>query len=119
MSQGIQGVESRRIIDDAFEGMVQQGVVQQRTIKLEGETKQDLQYMVLRKGAAGFEGEAYKLVTSIDNNYSYTNTMTRNRDYDDFIPYNVEVYRKVDHKGGYFEYATSYNWQREKPVATG
>jgi len=90
MSENIVGVESRRVIDDAF--------------VTTGRRDSD-DYMLLRRDSTGPERAAYGRVSAIDNNYSYMNTATRNRDYDNYDPVDIDVYRGRD-------YATSYNWDR-------
>jgi hypothetical protein len=61
--------------------------------------------MTLRRDSTGPERDYYGRVTSIDNNYSYTNTAVRSGDYDDYSPVDVDVWDGP-------EYATSYNWER-------
>ena len=103
MSENIEGPESRRVIDDAF-------------TDLSGSTRGD-GWMLLRRDSTGPERRHYDRVSGIDNNYSYTNTATRNRDYDNYDPVDIDVYRRNmrrDDGRDDLDYSTSYNWDRRR-----
>lgn len=92
VSEDIQGVESRRLIDNAFTDM--------------GRANDD--YLLMRRDSTGPERSSYGRVTSNDNNYSWMNTAARNREYGDLQPRSVEAFRSRDRK----KYDSVYNWER-------
>jgi hypothetical protein len=92
VSEDIQGVESRRLIDDGLERV----------------GHKDAEYYEFKRDSTGAERDAYRRITSNDNNYSYMNTATRNREYGDLQPRSLEAFRSKDRK----KYDSVYNWER-------
>jgi hypothetical protein len=97
MSENIEGIEARRLIDDAFDEMG-------------GRPGEGDGWMLLRRDSADDrERRHFERIASSDNNYSYLNTASRNPQYSRHRPRDMDVYRRSNR-----DYATSYNWELDE-----
>ena len=75
MSENIANQDGQRAIDMAFRDL---GPREAR--------------LLVRRDSTGLERTHYDRLSGVENNYSYRNTVGRNRDYDDYDHQEVEVW---------------------------